>query len=147
VVAFNTAEHWAEDVSEDVAREIMHRLDLAGGALPSSLAAFVDSHLGPDRQLTLRLARADVVGSTVSRSDHVAGSKAALRDAVQYITKLPKVEHDADEWQAAMEALLFVAELDDHRCSRASVSCERSTGTLNACLPQNGKTSIGGSGN
>ena len=36
----------------------------------------------------------------------------ALRDAAQYITKLPKAEHDADEWQAAMEALLLVAELD-----------------------------------
>ena len=34
-----------------------------------------------------------------------------LRDAAQYITKLPKAEH-ADEWQAAMEALLLVAELD-----------------------------------
>jgi hypothetical protein len=56
VVAFNTAEHWAEDASEDVAREIRRRLDLAGGALPSSLAAFVDSYVGPDRQLTLRLA-------------------------------------------------------------------------------------------
>src|ERR1700730_11516432 len=56
VVAFNTAEHWAEDASEDVAREIMRRLDLAGDALPSSIAAFVDSLVGPDRQLTLRLA-------------------------------------------------------------------------------------------
>jgi hypothetical protein len=27
-----------------------------------------------------------------------------LRDAALYITKLPKAEHDADEWQAAMEA-------------------------------------------
>ncbi len=35
-----------------------------------------------------------------------------LRDAAQYITKLPKAEHDADEWQAAMQALLLVAELD-----------------------------------
>jgi hypothetical protein len=56
VVAFNTAEHWAEDASEDVAREIVRRVDLAGGALPSSLSAFVDNHDGPDRQLTLRLA-------------------------------------------------------------------------------------------
>jgi hypothetical protein len=56
VVAFNTAEHWAEDASEDVAREIMRRFDLAGDALPSSIAAFVDNHLDPDRQLTLRLA-------------------------------------------------------------------------------------------
>jgi hypothetical protein len=35
-----------------------------------------------------------------------------LRDAAHYITKLPKAEHDAEEWQAAMEALLLVAESD-----------------------------------
>jgi hypothetical protein len=29
-----------------------------------------------------------------------------------YITKLPKTEHDAPEWQAAMEALILVATLD-----------------------------------
>jgi hypothetical protein len=33
-----------------------------------------------------------------------------LRDAALYITKLPKAEHDAEEWQAAMEALILVAE-------------------------------------
>jgi len=56
VVAFNTAEHWSEDASEDVAREILRRLDLAGQELSPSILAFVDFHLGPDRQLTLRLA-------------------------------------------------------------------------------------------
>jgi hypothetical protein len=56
VFAFDTGEHWPDDASEDVAREIMRRLDLAGDALPSSIAAFVDRHLGPDCQLTLRLA-------------------------------------------------------------------------------------------
>ena len=30
-----------------------------------------------------------------------------LRDAALYITKLPKAEHDAEEWLAAMEALLL----------------------------------------
>jgi hypothetical protein len=35
-----------------------------------------------------------------------------LRDAARYITKLPKSEHDTPEWQAAMEALLLVAEHD-----------------------------------
>ncbi len=37
---------------------------------------------------------------------------ATLRDAAQYITKLPKAEHDAAEWQVAMEVLLLVAERD-----------------------------------
>ena len=37
---------------------------------------------------------------------------ATLRDAARYITKLPKAEYDADKWQAAMEALLLVAEHD-----------------------------------
>jgi hypothetical protein len=35
-----------------------------------------------------------------------------LRDAALYITKLPKAEQDAPEWQAAMEALMLVAERD-----------------------------------
>ena len=35
-----------------------------------------------------------------------------LRDAATYIMKLPKAEHDAEEWRAAMEALLLVAESD-----------------------------------
>jgi hypothetical protein len=34
-----------------------------------------------------------------------------LRDAGDYITKLPKAEHSAAEWQAAMEALILVADL------------------------------------
>lgn|SRR5690242_19125671 len=33
-----------------------------------------------------------------------------LRDAATYITKLPTAEHTAPEWQAAMEALILVAE-------------------------------------
>ena len=32
-----------------------------------------------------------------------------MRDAGAYITKLPKAEHEAAEWQAAMEALILVA--------------------------------------
>jgi hypothetical protein len=56
VVAVNSAEHRVEDASEDIALEILRRADLAGDELTSSIKAFVDSHLGPDRQLTLRLA-------------------------------------------------------------------------------------------
>jgi hypothetical protein len=32
-----------------------------------------------------------------------------LEDAGRYITKLPKAEHEAAEWQAAMEVLILVA--------------------------------------
>jgi hypothetical protein len=34
-----------------------------------------------------------------------------LQDAGTYITKLPKSEHTAPEWQAAMEVLILVATL------------------------------------
>ncbi|MCK1637583.1 hypothetical protein IVA95_08265 [Bradyrhizobium sp. 157] len=33
-----------------------------------------------------------------------------LGDAASYVMKLPKAEHSAPEWQAAMEALILVAE-------------------------------------
>jgi hypothetical protein len=33
-----------------------------------------------------------------------------LRDAALYITKLPKAEHDAKEWQAAAEVLMLIGE-------------------------------------
>jgi hypothetical protein len=55
VVAFNTSEHWAEDASEDVAREIVRRADLAGDDLAPSITEFVEMHAGPARQLSLRL--------------------------------------------------------------------------------------------
>ena len=36
-----------------------------------------------------------------------------LRDAAEYITSLPKAEHDAADGQVAMETLLLVAERDE----------------------------------
>jgi hypothetical protein len=56
VVAFNTLEHWAQDVSRDVALEIQSRCDIDGHDVPDTLRDFVDSYAGPDRQLTLWLA-------------------------------------------------------------------------------------------
>ena len=35
-----------------------------------------------------------------------------LRDAADHIMKLPKAEQDLEEWQAAVEALLLVVELN-----------------------------------
>jgi hypothetical protein len=57
VVAFDTLEHWAQDVSRDIALEIQSRCDIDGHNVPDALLDFVDSFAGPDRQLTLRLAR------------------------------------------------------------------------------------------
>jgi len=37
IVAFNIAECWAEDASEDIAREILRRVELFGDPLPSSI--------------------------------------------------------------------------------------------------------------
>lgn len=56
VIAFNTAERWSEDVSEDVAREIQHRCDLQLSDVPSHLQEFVDRYAAQDlRQFSLRL--------------------------------------------------------------------------------------------
>ncbi len=56
VVAFNTHEHWSEDVSRDIALEIQTRCDIEGEDVPESIRDFVESYAGPDRQLALRLA-------------------------------------------------------------------------------------------
>jgi hypothetical protein len=56
VVAFNTLEHWSKDVSDNIALEIQTRCDIEATAVPEHIRDFVDSHTGPDRQLTLRLA-------------------------------------------------------------------------------------------
>jgi hypothetical protein len=55
VVAFNTLEHWSDDVSEDIATEIQTRCDIEGVAVPEHIHDFVASYTGPTRQLALRL--------------------------------------------------------------------------------------------
>jgi len=56
IVAFNTAERWSEDVSEDVAHELRMRCDLQMRDVPSSIQDFVERQEGAAwRQLTLRL--------------------------------------------------------------------------------------------
>ena len=56
VVAFNTLEHWSDDVSEAIATEIQTLCDIEGVSVPEHVSDFVDRHIGPVRQLTLRLA-------------------------------------------------------------------------------------------
>ena len=46
VVAFNTAEEWSSDVSEDVAWEVLKRTSGQGLALPTSTRSFCEFHVG-----------------------------------------------------------------------------------------------------
>jgi hypothetical protein len=46
VVAFNTLEHWSEDVSAHIAREIQTRCDIEGEGLPDHLQEFVENYPG-----------------------------------------------------------------------------------------------------
>ena len=49
VVAFNTLEHWSDDVSADVASEIEMRCDIDGLPVPDELHDFVKEHARPKR--------------------------------------------------------------------------------------------------
>jgi macrodomain Ter protein organizer (MatP/YcbG family) len=41
VLAFNTLEHWTDDLSKDIAQEIRCRCDIAGQELPAYLEEFM----------------------------------------------------------------------------------------------------------
>ena len=50
VVAFNTLEHWARDVSAEIAFEIQSRCDMDGSDLPEHIKEFVASSTIPARR-------------------------------------------------------------------------------------------------
>ena len=54
VVAFNTAEHWSQDVSVDVAHELRRRCDLEGRDIPFFLQDFTDQYEGRYRDSSHR---------------------------------------------------------------------------------------------
>jgi hypothetical protein len=45
VIAFNVAEGWSRDASEDVAQELRRRLDLVAVGIPPSLQDFLRRHV------------------------------------------------------------------------------------------------------
>ena len=47
VVAFNTLEHWSEDISRQIASEIQSRCDIAGEPVPEHVRDFVEDHIAP----------------------------------------------------------------------------------------------------
>ena len=56
VIMLNPETNRSEDVSHAIAHEILRRLGLKAAGIPHGLEDFIDRHVGPDRQLTLRLA-------------------------------------------------------------------------------------------
>lgn len=44
VIAFNTLEHWSEDISEQIAEEIQIRCDIEGDSIPEHIRDFVELH-------------------------------------------------------------------------------------------------------
>jgi hypothetical protein len=53
VMAFNTLEHWIEDVSNQVAQEIQTRCDIDGVPIPEHVRDFVAGHTGAIQRLHL----------------------------------------------------------------------------------------------
>ena len=51
VVAFNTAEGWSRDVSEDVAWEVLHRASAECRTLPEAIHDFAVFHIGENKVL------------------------------------------------------------------------------------------------
>jgi hypothetical protein len=47
VVAFNTAEGWSQDVSEDIASEVLDRAYDADDTLSEATKRFIDRHVTP----------------------------------------------------------------------------------------------------
>jgi hypothetical protein len=54
VVAFNTLEHWSNDLSIDIAREIQSRCDSDGAGVPQYLAGFMEIHIGSPSRFNRR---------------------------------------------------------------------------------------------
>src|SRR5579863_5463586 len=52
VIAFNTLEHWSDDVSAAIATEIQTRCDIEGVSVPEHISDFVDRYSGPDAEPT-----------------------------------------------------------------------------------------------
>jgi hypothetical protein len=66
-----------------------------------------------------------------------------LQDAGNYITELPKAEHTAPEWQAAMQALMIVARGGPTMLARIGVMTELNRHVERAFNPDHKNTHWG----
>jgi hypothetical protein len=56
IIAYNTLEHWSQDVSRDIADEIQTRCDIEGRTIPEHIRDFVASCVAPARRSALQFA-------------------------------------------------------------------------------------------
>jgi hypothetical protein len=63
VVAYNTLEHWSEDLSRDVVQEVLCRCDIEGQEVPDYLEEFVSNSFIPPRQPDLEASSSNKSGA------------------------------------------------------------------------------------
>jgi hypothetical protein len=67
VIAYNTLEHWSQDISEDVALEIQSRCDIEGAAVPEHIQDFVANFAAPARKLARAALQRRALKDSLSR--------------------------------------------------------------------------------
>jgi len=73
VVAFNTLEHWSDDISEAIATEIQIRCDIEGVSVPEHISDFVDRYRGPGSATRAALASRGASEDVLCNLQRVAG--------------------------------------------------------------------------
>jgi hypothetical protein len=67
VIAYNTLEHWSQDISEDIALEIQSRCDIEGAAVPEHVQDFVLNFTAPARQLARAALQREALKDSLSQ--------------------------------------------------------------------------------
>ena len=67
VIAYNTLEHWSQDISEDVALEIQSRCDIEGAGIPEHIQYFVANFATPARKLARAALQRKALKDSLSR--------------------------------------------------------------------------------
>jgi hypothetical protein len=73
VTCFNTLEHWARDISAEIAAEIQSRCDIDGVELPDHLRDFVECHICAARRPERVLGLSPPSGDRLDLAAAVAG--------------------------------------------------------------------------
>jgi hypothetical protein len=109
VVAFNTLEHWAQDVSRDVALEIQSRCDIDGHDIPEAFRDFVIAMPVPIGSSPCSWHR-PCLGTVPSPNPFRSRVDRLPARCANYIKKLSKPERNTPEWRLAVRMPIDAAE-------------------------------------